>query len=430
MKKPQQIQALIAPVASGIKRAPEVLYFLFLGVCQIRVLSDTVRFSLSLISSGLFYQILSATVLVLLGVYIAGILVNLIRKTWVLISTLVLLLGFLYLCAGMQRDLFDGLTIVLLAIGAYGKDYKKILKVLLYSTVGIVFLAFIGIPIGLTMETPKIGQYGIGQSFGLAHPNVFGSYVFFIFVTIWYLYIKNKPRKIALCYHALSWALAVFMAIVPKCRTQALLLILFPLTVEVCKWGIGCKKTLSRSVLRLSLQWILIATPVLCFLATVLLGTQREWLVTHTFGTYIENFSKRFIQAGLAFKEHGFPLFGELLRFQADVTENLGGYDISLYILDNGYATFTILRGMIWMVPALLWLGFGNWMTTRQKDYGLLAISVLFCLMGLMERYTFTIYNFVFLYPLADILGSDKNGNTEAMKHRGTESETGGDNLT
>lgn len=404
--------AFLVSLAGEIMRLPEPLFCLLLAFYHLSSLVGNIRFNLSAFSFDAYVYVLSAIVLLLLGICLGTILVRLIQRKWVSVLAIVLAGGIINFCAGMQRDVFDGLMIILLAVGAYGKNYKKLLKVLLWCTVGIVILALIGIPVGLTIETPKVGAYGTGLSFGFGHPNVFGSYMFFIFVTIWYLYIRNKPRAIEWGYYALSWAFAVFMVFVPKCRTQALLLILFPLAVFLCRWVVAVKDG-KRSTPHQVFLWILIATPILCFLATVLLGTQREWLVTHTFGTYIENSSKRFIQAGLAFKEHGFPLFGELLRFPADAAENLGGHNIKLYVLDNGYVTYAILRGMIWMVPALLWLGFANFKTRIRRDYGLLAISVLFCLMGLMERYTFEIYNYVFLYPLASVVSSESKATGE-----------------
>jgi len=201
----KQIRSVIAPLANEIiKQAPMALYCLVLGVYYLCVLSENVRFNLSLISSGLIVRILSACALVLLGIFISRVFAGLIQRVWVLVLALALELGFLYLCAGMQRDLFDGLMIVLLAVGAYGKNYEKLLKVLLGCTVGVVLLALIGIPIGLTLEASKVGKYGTGLAFGLAHPNVFGSYIVFIFVTIWYLYIKKKPRPVEYGYFVLS----------------------------------------------------------------------------------------------------------------------------------------------------------------------------------------------------------------------------------
>ena len=401
MNQFRRIQAFVANLAKIIKQAPEILYCLLLGIFHLSVLFGNIRFNLSRVPLELVVQILSVSVLVLLDIFISCIFIGLIHRTWAMIPALALVLGFLYLCAGMQRDKFDGLMIFLLAVGAYGKDYRNLLKVLLWCTIGSVAVAMIGIPIGITLETPKVGAYGTGLAFGFAHPNVFGSYVFFIFITIWYLYIRERPLLIEYAVFGLSWLLAVFMVFIPKCRTQALLLLLFPFAVMACKGVLGAEGAKKRTALRLMLRWVMILAPIFCFLITVLLGTQREWLVTHTFGTYIENFSKRFIQAGLAFKEHGFPLFGELIRFTPEATENLGGYTIPLYVLDNGYVTYTILRGMIWMVPALLWLTFADWKISRRNDYRMLAVSVLFCLMGLMERYTFTMYNYIFLYPLA-----------------------------
>lgn len=305
------------------------------------------------------------------------------------------------MCAKMQRNKFDGLMIVILAICAYGKNYITILRVMFWWAAATVAIAMIGLPIGFTVEKPKVGLYGTGLALGFAHPNVWGSYVFFIFVLAWYLFMKDRGRNVRIGYFILSWISALFMLIVPKCRTQALLLLLFPLTILSCKRTINWSASTKAVVPKKVILGLLILFPFLCFFATIILGSQREWLAIHTMGTYIENFSKRFIQAGLAFREHGFPFFGELLRLRNNYVEQLGGYSFTLYVLDNGYVTFTIYRGMLWMVPALLWLSYANWKIIRNKDYSLLAISTLFCLMGLMERYTFQVYNFIFLYPLS-----------------------------
>ena len=308
-------RTLIETLAKEIRGVPDVFYLLVLAFFHLSLLAGNIRFILlDWFSGGIVKIGLSAIMLVCLGIYLVKIMVDLTGRMWLLVIAIAVILGALYLCTGIQRDKFDGLMIVLLIIGAYGKSYDKILKVLLWCTVGAVSVAILGMHIGLTVETPKVGAYGTGLAFGFAHPNVFGSYVFFIFVTIWYLYIRHRSRKLEQGYSVFSVVFAVFMVIVPKCRTQALLLFAFPFMVLLCRWATGEDDHLSltekhRSTGRQILLWLLIASPILCFLITVVLGFFREWLVVHTFGTYIENFSKRFIQAGLAFKEHGFPFF-------------------------------------------------------------------------------------------------------------------------
>ena len=386
-------------LAEETKNSSSLFYCIILGVYQSGLFLENVFFR---DFSGMTLEIgISFILLILLGVYLESILVSAIRKRWVLVLTLILLTGFLVLCARMQRDKFDGLMIAILAVCAYGKDYRRILKVMLAVAVATVAIAMIGLPLGITVESQKDGLYGTGLAFGTVHPNVWGSYIFFIFVLVWYLFVKDKGKKLGISYLATSWVLAVFMVLVPKCRTQALLLLLFPLTIWLSKSVTRFSMVKERSFLHKSVLWILVLFPVLCFFLTILLGSQREWLAIHTMGTYIENFSKRFIQSGLAFREHGFPIFGELIRFQSGLAEELGGYEFSLYVLDNAYVTYTIYRGLIWMIPALLWLSFANWKMIKKRDYSLLTISILFCLMGLMERFTLGVYNFVFLYPLA-----------------------------
>lgn len=396
------IKSIFSLFVKEIKGSSDLLYCLILTFYYLSVLSENVHFIvLSWFSSGVAMQAFSVIVLLLLGIYLSSIFIMVIQKKWAIFVFPVIIAGILLLCAKMQRDKFDGLMIMLLIFGAYGKKFEKLQKVLLYCTIGMVIIAIAGIPIGLTVAGSKVGKYGTGLAFGFVHPNVFGSYVFFIVVSIWYLYIRKKQAIIEKGYFVFSWIMAVFMVYVPKCRTQALLLLLFPISVQLSKLIVSSDRTQKRSISLLALLWILIASPIVFYLVTFFLGSQREWLVAHTFGTYIENFSKRFIQAGLAFKEHGFPLFGEPIRFQTDLVEILDGHTIKLYVLDNGYVVYTILRGMIWMVPAILWICYANWKIIQKNDYGLLAISVLLCLMGLMEPYAFTMYNYIFLYPLA-----------------------------
>ena len=395
-------EMVIRSLCKEVKNSSETLYCLLLGVYLLSLLLEKVRFAFSSSYRMQLVQILTVAALILLGVSIASILVMVINRKWALIPALLLAEGMLILCARMQKDMFDGVMIALLAIGTYGKNYEKLLKVYLGCFTCTLAIAMLGVPLGLTVETPKIGRYGTGLSFGFTHPNVWGFYVFITFVIIWLLYIRNTSRRVRMVYLVFSVLLAVFMVFVPKCRTQALLLLLFPIAVMVCKKLATGKRTLVQTVV----SWIFIIFPFVCFLLTIFLSTQREWLVVHTFGTYVENFSKRFIQGGLALREHGLPLFGELIRFQADTVEHLGNHDISLYVLDNGYVTYVIYRGMIWMVPALFWLSLGNRRMIQKKDYSLLAISMLLSLMGTMERYPLEMFNFLFLYPIATLEGA------------------------
>ena len=398
-------------LAEAIRKTPDDLYFAMLVLYFLSMLLECVGYTANIGgSNGFVRNTFTAFFLVFFGVFFVSVIFRSsaffrrIRKVWVLLPVSVVIILFLWL----EDAQFNGAMIAILAVGAYGRDYRNILKNFFWCMAATIIAAGIGIPVGLTKEIPKVGAYGTGLSFGFSHANVWGTFAVMTFLLIWYLFEDNRTILTRRVFYALSWILGVFMVIVPKCRTGALLLFLFPLMSVLCRGVIGdpgIRVFRRRNRARGIIICVLILAPFLCYLITLILGSQREWLVVHTFGNYTENFSKRFIQSGLAFKEHGFPLIGERIRFHSGPAEHLGNYKIGLYVLDNSYAAFTILRGLVWMVPALLWLSYANWKMIRRKDHYLLTISVLFCLLAMMERYPFEIYNFVFLYPLASASG-------------------------
>ncbi len=410
-------KAWLNSLAEAVRKTPDSLYFTMLVLYLLSMLLWKVSFTAPIGLSGRFIkEVLTDCYLVCLGVFLVSVFFRCIRNVWAMLPVSAAVVLFLLFFAGMQANNFNGCVIVVLAAGAYGRDYGKILKLYLWCMAAVIILAGIGVLAGFAKEVPKVGAYGKGLSFGFIHANFLGIFVMITFCLAWYIFAKNRAGINRKGFFALSWVLAwalgVFTMFVPKCRTAALLLFLFPLLLVFCGKLIGdpgTKKRRGNSNIVVFFVWILILLPFLCYLITVIVGTQREWLVVHTFGTYIENFSKRFIQGGLAFKEYGFPLTGKLIRFPSGPAELLGNYRIRLYILDNAYAAYTVFRGMIWMVPAMLWVSYANLKMVQRKDYNLLTISVLFCLMGLMERFPFDIHNFVLLYPLASASGSGIN---------------------
>ena len=388
-----------------IRKSSDVLYLTSLGLYILSLTSSMVAWvSFPGFSGIILKQTLTVYILFMLGIYLGSILFIWIHKRWAIFPILLMLAGFLYMCARMQRNVFDGLMVYILIICSFGRSYKKILQVTLGCIGLTVITSAIGVWIGYTRETPKVGAYGTGYAFGISHPNVWGTYALIILLLVWYLFILKKSQTVHLLYYAFSWLFGIFMVFIPKCRTEAVLVFLFPIVAIICelvagKEDFGRRFRVYKIFFRI-LMWALILSPVICFVSTIILGQMREWLVVHTFGTYIENFSKRFIQSGLAFKEHGFPLFGEQIRFNSGLSEKLGGYTFVLYIMDNAYSTYAIIRGMIWLVPLLTWLCYAGWQAVKQKDYAILAIAVLFSMLGLMERYALDIYNVVLLYPL------------------------------
>ncbi len=288
---------------------------------------------------------------------------------------------------------------LLLVLFSAGKRFRTLVLVMLVSTLGVLALAGVGLGAGFTYEESKVGTYGTGYGLGMIHANTWGLLAAQALFLGWYLFLR-KSRPWMVC--GLFWAAGIFLVLVPKCRTAALMLFLFPVICILLKRMLARPEGAAPSFPRELLRWFLVLTPLTCFLLTAFLGIEREWLVRHTFGTYIENFSKRFIQAGIAFKRYGFPLLGTAVDLKSEATEKLAGIRIPLYVLDNAYAYYGITRGMVWLLPALGFLCYANHLAIRRRDYAILSLSVIFSLTALMERLGLDVwYNCVLLFPLS-----------------------------
>lgn len=400
------VMGVLRAFAGEIKEIPEILYITALGLYILSRMSRKVQWvSISVFSGLRLQQALTFSAIIFAGIITAFILARWTHKVWAAVSPAVLVIGFLFLCARKRPDIFDGVMVVFFVILSYRKRFHNIVKLYLGCAAGVLIVVALGLLIGFTKETPKVGPYGTGYAFGTIHPNIWGCLVFLVLVAVWFLYLQKRDFLLFF----ISWPLGVFMVLVPKCRTQALLFFVFPVFIYLMDKLMVDGENRRFLKLRFLCKWILILTPFLCFGITVFLGNQREWLVEHTFGLYIENFSKRFIQSGIAFHEHGFPMFGQPLHLNMGVHEVLGNYDIPLYVMDNAYSTYAILRGMLWIVLILVWLCYANWKSLKEKEYGILVISVFMSVFALMERYGLDVwYNFVLLSPFASMCHQNK----------------------
>ena len=274
---------------------------------------------------------------------------------------------------------------------AYGKDYKKILKCYALVTTGTLLLALIGLPLGLTQERSKMDA-AYNFSFGIVYPNTWGQIVFLLLIVIWYLYLQKK--KIAT--FIIFWATALFMFLIPKCKTIMLFAVVFP----VAALFLNPKKEKENKLLRT----ILIAFPFICFGVTMILCWQMDFVKKYTYDNELLSFGMRFVQGGIAFKHYGFPLIGHTLRNDPSVVYAVNGINETLYVVDNAFVTFGLFRGAIWMLWALCWLTYANWKGLKNRDIALVVISAFMMVFAIMERPGLEAsYNFLFLYPLASV---------------------------
>ena len=283
-----------------------------------------------------------------------------------------------------------------------GRNYRKTERTFLLLFTGVIVVSATGLLLGFTYGGVKVGAYGTGFSLGMTYPNTWARAFFLVILLIWYERLQEKP----VWTFALFWLAAILTLLVVKCRTIALLLILFP----IAAWlkGRFTARMMNGSAVHRSqgtkrvLKTILIAMPFICFIITLLLCSQMELLHKLTYGNYLRNMSKRFVQGGIALKEYGLPLLGRSVDLGHNITVLLNGKAENLYVLDCGYISYGLSRGMIWLCAMLAWQSFANHRCIRNKDYSMLLIGLFMSLLALMEREGFDPwYNLTLLYPLA-----------------------------
>lgn len=310
-----------------------------------------------------------------------------------------------------------------LCLMAYGKDYKKLLRCLVFVPVAILLIAGLGLPVGLTQNFTKMGQADSTSSLGIIYPNTWGYIAFQAMLLVWYLYLKKKP----LLTFSMFWAIGVFMYFVIGCRTIAILSLVLPPFTLLISW----KERRDREPEKLLRKkpglfaWFAIALPVLCCVLSIVLSLEKEWVAVNFYPTAertnapLHSMAMRFVQGGLALDYFGFPLLGRTMRVIAPLyLDSSTGVVEHLYVMDNAYTSFIIMKGVLWMICILAWLTFAHWRGWKNRDYSILLIGCFMVVFAIMERPGLEVwYNFMLLYPLASFAKPTIQQTPEVLKH-------------
>ncbi|MBR0152395.1 MAG: hypothetical protein IJM26_01315 [Lachnospiraceae bacterium] len=123
-----------------------------------------------------------------------------------------------------------------------GKHFRKICKVYLAASASVLVIGALGMWLGFTYEKTKVGAYGTGFAFGTSHANTWGFLAILVALLCWYLYLRQRM----MITWGLFWALGVFLILVPKCRTGALLAFGFPVIYALICRGADEKRGVRR----------------------------------------------------------------------------------------------------------------------------------------------------------------------------------------
>jgi len=382
-------------------------------------------------------MVINAILLVLCVMYIAfSLLLWQLKPLPAVIAVgLIVLVGLGWNFIGQTNEFFCTVVAIFLALLAYNRDYRVILKIVMVCHIATVLVGAAGLPLGFTELSFKVGSDDVGYSLGLIYPNHVGRMAFIIFIIAWYLW--GQKKKILTL--AAGVALSAVMWYVIECKTITIFLIAFPVCWIIVDFPAGrtdrkgqisyVKNSVTQSsdfqnsdfqssdthtanaqrsksvvgkVFITIWNSILLTLPFLSMLLTYILGKHRLFFMQHWhFGQSLYALWMRFISAGILFDVYGFPLFGrDILNEDAPLEFN-SGYLYQADIIDSAYIYYLIAIGGILLIACMLWISFGNYRALRNRDYALLLIMVFFCGYGLIEIVFFQFeHNFLVFYPL------------------------------
>ena len=305
----------------------------------------------------------------------------------------------------MTTNLYGVVFDIFFCLMACGKNYKKILTCT--GTVALVCLiiAGLGLPLGYTLDVMKPENIHPGHSLGIAYPNTWGFLCFYVLMIVWYLYFRRKK----VITFILFGVTAVFMYFYICCRTVALLTIFFPFATVVVDWleNKADEKAVqgaTGSVLLKVVRWIVIIMPFLMLGVMLLLSLNLEWVHAHFYYTWFHNLAMRFVVGGLFLRQHGVAFIGNVLQTNVLRFVRVNNEFIEVKILDSSFATYLLMRGILWITYTLAWLCVGMWKAIKKRDFAIPFLSAIILVFAMVERPGLEMwFNFIMLYPLAKV---------------------------
>ena len=333
---------------------------------------------------------------------------NLWKKTITLLCiAAVLLVSTGFFSTKMSTNSYGLVMDTVLITLACGKDFKRIIRVTMFVSIIMLILAAIGVPLGITVDLQKPDIFIPSHSLGMNYPNTWGYLLFLVLMIVWYLYLRYKP----VVTFALFWTISVFLYYYILCRTIAGLTIVFPILALITDLiekradykfhneanENECKKTGF-------IGWLFVVVPYIAFAFMMFMSYQYEYLHKYFYDGFVRNLSMRFVQGGLYFETYGIPLIGNPYRRNVHTYRNVNGVFEEVGILDSSFASYMIMRGLIWMILILTWLCIAHWKAIKKRDYGIIFLEIIILGFAMNERPGLEMwYNFVLLYPLTKV---------------------------
>ena len=378
------------------RKSAEMIEWLFLLVtgfyliCQCIYNSTYVLPAYTFPDRPVFLVILCAAALPALGKILAGL--RNIRTVLIAVTAAVFFFAY-----RTGRELFL-LMIPVLAAGASGMEYRKVLK--LYAASVGSFLA-VTILCSFTGVIPNIVYSGGGRfrsSWGIAYPTDFASLVLFFVMTLW-LSRERMPTALAILSALLSLWISLMIA---GSRTSALCSLLFLVFILYHLISFRIRRRKKRPLKLSKVVLLLMAFSFVIFGAAYFFAV---WLYAQgtKVGTAFDRlFSYRLYMTLMILRDQGISAFGSNYP-----QVGLGGITIeseAYYFLDSSYAMLLIRYGWVpFLTVAALWTGMG-FRAYRAGDQKLLCIMTVIAFHAVSEHHFPEVqYNMLLILPFSSI---------------------------
>ncbi len=299
---------------------------------------------------------------------------------------------FLHRMPDLDIEPFYTVIGIYLFVFSLGRPFGRTAAVFLAAYAGIFLTACLGLVFGYTTDAVRFTDYGAKHTFGMVHPNTAAHILFIIVFCVWYLFLQKKKSA----GWILFWTAAAFLAVFNRCRSIIFLLLAFPLLWRVCgRWSRMKNRGWER---------IVTAFPAICFGLSLLLCIPIHLIHRLTYGNTLFSIGERFVQAGMTIRKYGLPLIGHSIDTSGSIKMMVDGVKIPLFVVDNSYISYGVIRGLLWLIPCICILCLAIRLARLKSDNALVVFGILLCVFAILERRGLDpTFNLLFFYPLSVI---------------------------
>lgn len=289
----------------------------------------------------------------------------------------------------------------LVVIGARNVNFRKILKLYIVEVSLIALSAFIFSKLGIIVNLQYVTDRGVRNSFGISYPCDFAAYIFFLMLSVFYLY-KDRLKWWAYSI-GLVTAYIVYKYTYARldCMCMAVLSVLFMFVSIVSPYLKG-----KANVLRTVLCFAIIPLALLCIILSYCYNPEISWM-----RELDSIFSSRLALGREAFNRLKVTPFGQffLMVGNGGSTE----YRANYFFLDSSYLYVLFRYGVVFTI--LLLASFVISALKRRNDLYFLVVFLLIAINATTEEHLTLLQYNVFTMALFAFFPKE-SGETEEQK--------------